>query len=161
MTSLQRLLIVHWVGMYLSSASYDNVTMTDLDGKFVFMNNQSIYAKSAVTNSIFGVVIAFLVLLVKTRVFLIAPFACFTITCVLVSVVGMMVMLGWELGTMESILVGILLSGLSVDYVIHLAHEYESFDESLAVTMNLSMTTQENGSQIYSTSWAPVCSLEC
>jgi Predicted exporters of the RND superfamily len=118
------------VGRNVSEYCYSNVTMTDLDRKFVFMNNQSIYAKSAVTNSIFGVAIAFLVLLVKTRVFLIALFACFTIACVLVSVVGVMVMLGWELGTMESILVGIL-SGFSVDYVIHLAHEYaSSFDEN-------------------------------
>lgn len=52
-------------------------------------------------------------------------FASLTIGCVLISVVGVMVTLGWELGTMESILVGIL-SGFSVDYIIHLAQEYES-----------------------------------
>jgi predicted RND superfamily exporter protein len=43
---------------------------------------------------------------------------------VLVSVVGVMVMLGWELGSIEATLIGII-AGFSVDYVVHLAHAYE------------------------------------
>jgi len=37
----------------------------------------------------------------------------------------MMVLLGWFLGSIESILIGII-AGFSVDYVVHLAHAYES-----------------------------------
>ena len=118
-------MIAKSLGSMVSEYCYGNVIMTDLDRKFVFMNNQSIYAKTALQNSYFGVAIAFFVLLIKTQVFHIALFASFTIGCVLISVVGVMVMLGWELGTMESILVGIL-SGFSIDYIVHLAQEYES-----------------------------------
>jgi len=101
-----------------------NVVVTDLDNKFVFMNNQVIYMKSALQSSILGIAIAFVVLLISTRVFHIAFFASLSITAVLVSVVGTMVMLGWKLGSIESILIGIT-AGFSVDYVVHLAHAYE------------------------------------
>merc|ERR1712119_185217 len=47
-----------------------------------------------------------------------------SITCVLLSVVGTMVILGWTLGSIESTLIGII-AGFSVDYVVHLAHAYE------------------------------------
>jgi hypothetical protein len=101
-----------------------SVVMTDLDEKFVFMNNQSIYVQTAIQSAILGVCIAFVVLLVSTRVFHIAFFASLSITCVLISVVGTMVMMGWYLGSIESILIGII-AGFSVDYVVHLAHAYE------------------------------------
>ena len=71
-----------------------SVVMTDLDEKFVFMNNQSIYVQTAIQSAILGVCIAFVVLLVSTRVLHIAFFASLSITCVLISVVGTMVMLG-------------------------------------------------------------------
>ena len=45
------------------------VIMTDLDEKFVFMNNQAIYANSAITSAAYGVAIAFVALLLSTRVF--------------------------------------------------------------------------------------------
>ena len=54
----------------------------------------------------------------------VAFFACLTIMSVLISVVGTMVMMGWELGSIESTLIGII-AGFSVDYVVHLAHAYE------------------------------------
>ena len=98
--------------------------MTDLDEKFVFMNNQSIYVRSAIQGAVLGVAIAFLVLLISTRVFHLAFFASLSIMCVLVSVIGMMVILGWQLGSTESILIAII-AGFSVDYVVHLAHAYE------------------------------------
>lgn len=100
------------------------VTMTDLDEKFVFMNNQSIYVRSAFQSAILGVAIAFVVLLFSTKVLHLAFFASVSITCVLVSVVGTGVMIGWTLGSIESILIA-LLAGFSVDYVVHLAHAYE------------------------------------
>jgi predicted RND superfamily exporter protein len=105
------------------------VIMTDTDGKFTFMNNQSIYVQSALQSSLLGVAIAFVVLFISTRVFHLALFASLSICSVLVSVVGVMVLLGWTLGSIESILIGIT-AGFSVDYVVHLAHAYEIGDGS-------------------------------
>jgi len=45
--------------------------------------------------------------------------------CVLLSVVGTMVALGWSLGSIEAILISIV-AGFSVDYVVHLAHSYNN-----------------------------------
>jgi len=101
--------------------------MTDLEQKFIFMNNQKLYVRTAVQSAIVGVAIAFVVLLLATRVFHIALFASFSIVSTLVSVVGMMVMLGWQLGSIESILIAVI-AGFSVDYVVHLAHSYEDAD---------------------------------
>jgi len=109
----------------VSSACTGSIVMTDLFEKFVFMNNQSIYVKAAATSSLLGVGIAFAVLLISTWSFHIALFASVSITCVLVSVTGTMVLLGWSLGSIESILIGII-AGFSVDYVVHLAHSYKS-----------------------------------
>jgi protein dispatched 1 len=99
------------------------VVMTDLDQKFIFMNNQSIYRSSALQSSLLGVGLAFAVLLVSTRVLHIAVFATICIACVLISVTGTMVLLGWTLGSTESVLISIV-SGFAVDYVVHLSHSY-------------------------------------
>jgi len=78
----------------ISKSCSGAVVMTDLEEKFVFMNNQSIYIQSAIQSSILGVAIAFFVLLISTRVFHLAFFAALSIMAVLVSVVGTMVMMG-------------------------------------------------------------------
>lgn len=105
----------------VSGACGGEVIMTDLDGIFVFMNNQSIFVQTAVQSSLVGVAIAFTVLLLTTRVLHIAFFASLSIVSVLISVTGVMVILGWQLGSIESILIGII-AGFSVDYVVHLAY---------------------------------------
>lgn len=43
--------------------------------------------------------------------------------CVTACILGMMFVVGWELGTIESISATILV-GLSVDYVVHIAQAY-------------------------------------
>eukprot|EP00526_Cylindrotheca_closterium_P002020 CAMPEP_0113628530 /NCGR_PEP_ID=MMETSP0017_2-20120614/14784_1 /TAXON_ID=2856 /ORGANISM="Cylindrotheca closterium" /LENGTH=1069 /DNA_ID=CAMNT_0000538841 /DNA_START=11 /DNA_END=3220 /DNA_ORIENTATION=+ /assembly_acc=CAM_ASM_000147 len=123
----QFLTIANEANSIVSQYCSGNVVVTDLDEKFVFMNNQAIYETSAIQSSILGVCIAFTVLLISTRVFHLAFFASICICAVLVSVVGTMVMIGWELGSIESILIGIT-AGFSVDYVVHLAHAYEIAD---------------------------------
>jgi len=107
-----------------SGACGSKVLMTDLDMKFVFMNTQTIYVKSAITSSFLGVAIAFTVLMMATRVFHIAALATLSIICVLLSITGSIVLLGWSLGSIEAILISIV-AGFSVDYVVHLAHAYE------------------------------------
>lgn len=100
-----------------------DVIFSDLDQKFIFMNNQKIYRTSAIGGSLLGVVIAFIVLIASTRNIIISLFATISILSVLVTVIGLVSMLGWTLGTNEAILMSIL-AGFSVDYVVHLAHAY-------------------------------------
>lgn len=107
----------------VGEACSGKVVMTDLETKFVFMNNQSIYQRSALQSSLLGVCIAFVVLLLATRVLHVAVFATLSIGCVLVSVTGSMVLFGWKLGSTESVLISIV-AGFSVDYVVHLSHAY-------------------------------------
>merc|ERR1712157_648951 len=102
---------------------------TDLEQKFIFMNNQRIYVRTAFQSAIVGVAIAFFVLLLATRVFHIALLASLIIVSVLVSVIGMMVMLGWSLGSIESILIAVI-AGFGVDYVVHLAHSYDAAEDA-------------------------------
>merc|ERR1711920_220546 len=101
------------------------VLMTDLNEIFIFMNNQAIYVKTAIQSSLLGVGIAFAVLWISTCKFHLALLASLSIASVLVSVTGTMVLIGWTLGSIESILIGII-AGFSVDYVVHLAHAYET-----------------------------------
>ena len=83
--------------------------------------------KAFVTSAIQGIFIsmgfAFLVLLISTRNLLIAIFSITSVTFVIVNTVAVMVYSGWELGVAESIAIVILI-GLAVDYVIHLACDY-------------------------------------
>eukprot|EP00586_Coscinodiscus_wailesii_P002494 CAMPEP_0172484404 /NCGR_PEP_ID=MMETSP1066-20121228/11874_1 /TAXON_ID=671091 /ORGANISM="Coscinodiscus wailesii, Strain CCMP2513" /LENGTH=1021 /DNA_ID=CAMNT_0013248915 /DNA_START=151 /DNA_END=3212 /DNA_ORIENTATION=- len=100
-----------------------DVIMTDTSQKFIFMNNQKIYRTSAVSGSMIGVAIAFVVLVASTGKVHIAFFATLSILFVLVSVIGSVTIGGWTLGTNEAILISIL-AGFSVDYIVHLAHAY-------------------------------------
>lgn len=67
---------------------------------------------------------AFIILTVVTCNMLLAFWAIFSVLIVVVSVVTIMVLQGWELGVSESIAVVILI-GLSVDYVVHLAQDFK------------------------------------
>ena len=70
-----------------------------------------------------GTLIAFVVILLSTWSLITSLFATLSIASVMASVVGLTTMMGWELGTIQSILISIL-AGFSVDYVVHLAHAY-------------------------------------
>merc|ERR1711915_1127418 len=112
-------------GRNLCQSSSSEVVMTDLNEIFIFMNNQAIYVKTAIQSSLLGVGIAFVVLWIGTCKFHLALLASLSIASVLVSVTGTMVLIGWTLGSIESILIGII-AGFSVDYVVHLAHAYKT-----------------------------------
>ena len=110
----------------IAEADCGKVTMTDMDQKFIFMNNQMIYRTSAIQGAGIGVVIAFGVLVLATRSLLISVLSCLSILATIVSVIGLTTMMGWQLGTIQAILFSIL-AGFSVDYVVHLAHSYANY----------------------------------
>ena len=63
------------------------------------------------------------------------------------SVIGLVTMAGWELGSIEAILISIL-AGFSVDYVVHLAHAYShNYGSSEERLIN---TFSEMGSPVFS-----------
>ena len=107
----------------IAEAECGEVTMTDMDKRFILMHNQKIYRTSAIQGAGIGIAIAFGVLLLATRSLLISFFSSLSILATMLSVIGLTTMMGWELGTIEAILFSIL-AGFSVDYVVHLAHSY-------------------------------------
>merc|ERR1719387_1247825 len=70
-----------------------------------------------------GCGIALLVLLLATMNVIMAVLCIFTIGAALCSVVGCIVMMGWQLGSAEALAM-MILTGFAVDYVVHLAHAY-------------------------------------
>merc|ERR1712038_1671935 len=79
--------------------------------------------KGAKQSTIIAIAIAFAVVLLFTKSLHVSIFATLSIMSILVSVTGVMNMAGWTIGTLEAVLVTILV-GFSVDYVVHLAHAY-------------------------------------
>ena len=69
-------------------------------------------------------VLAFVILLIATKNVLIALYAIKSVAFIVVCVVAIMVLKGWQLGVSESISTVIII-GFSVDYVVHLAAHYE------------------------------------
>merc|ERR1711959_554739 len=90
---------------------------------WVWMHTQTVFMSSAITGMITGTLLAFVVVLLATQQILVAFASMVTIVGILASVLGAMVALGCELGTIESVCLTIL-AGFSVDYVVHLAHAF-------------------------------------
>lgn len=70
-----------------------------------------------------SLIFGFIVLLVFTQNIILTIFSVFSIAGIISSVVAIMELKGWQLGIAESLTVVILI-GLSVDYVIHIANHY-------------------------------------
>merc|ERR1711907_273681 len=81
--------------------------------------------RTAVSGAAIGSVVAFVVILLATWEIIIAVSSFATIACILISVLAMGRVAGYELGTITSISITIL-AGFSVDYVVHLAHAYQT-----------------------------------
>uniref|UniRef100_A0A7M5XG14 SSD domain-containing protein n=1 Tax=Clytia hemisphaerica TaxID=252671 RepID=A0A7M5XG14_9CNID len=72
---------------------------------------------------IIGLCVAFPVLVITTLNWVVGVFAIVTIALITISVIGLIPMLGWKLGVLESLNLTLVV-GLSVDYVVHLADGY-------------------------------------
>ena len=68
-------------------------------------------------------VLAFTIMIISTQNILIATYAIISVLWIVLTVVGIMVMNGYELGVSESIAMVIII-GFSVDYVVHLGAHY-------------------------------------
>ena len=95
-----------------------------------WMASERAFVTSAVNGIIIAITFAYCILLLATQNWILATIAIGCVTIVIVSVVAIMSMQGWEFGVSESISVVILI-GLSVDYVVHLASDYRHSAEPL------------------------------
>lgn len=96
----------------------------DFNGpNWVWMHTQGLFMQSSISGACVGCILAFIVILVATRQILIASAAFVSIACILVTVIAMMQIAGYEMSTITSICITIL-AGFAVDYVVHLAHAY-------------------------------------
>ncbi len=105
-----------------STSGLKNGKMTGGLG-FAWSVTEQAFLESALKGMLISGAMAFLVLVLSTCNIVIALYAIIGIGSVIVSVVGVMVFLGWELGMSESIAM-VMLIGFSVDYVVHLANHY-------------------------------------
>eukprot|EP00931_Biecheleriopsis_adriatica_P072685 TRINITY_DN47102_c0_g1_i1.p1 TRINITY_DN47102_c0_g1~~TRINITY_DN47102_c0_g1_i1.p1 ORF type:complete len:1116 (-),score=235.19 TRINITY_DN47102_c0_g1_i1:84-3431(-) len=115
-------------GGRLSAPSTANKAFQTCEGDFngpnwIWMNTQGLFRESAITGACVGTVLAFLVILFATQQIIIAGAAFVTIACILVTVIAMMKIANYEMGSTTSICITIL-AGFAVDYVVHLAHAY-------------------------------------
>ena len=95
----------------------------DRSKAWVFLNTQDLLMTGAFTGSGISLAVAFVVLWLATGNLIVTAVASLCMLCVTVCIMGMMYVLGWELGTIESIS-AVILVGLSVDYVVHIAQAY-------------------------------------
>jgi predicted RND superfamily exporter protein len=100
-----------------------NTALQAARGKWVYAYTQRLYVSSALSGGGSSLALAYAVLLISTGNWIISTFALITLISVVASLLGAMVLNGWQLGSTESICATILV-GLSVDYVVHLANAY-------------------------------------
>lgn len=89
-----------------------------------WMKSERAFVTSAITGMTCAIGFAFLILIGSTGNIILSIMSIVSVSIVIVSVVAIMVFFGWELGVSESIAVVIMI-GLSVDYVVHLAADYK------------------------------------
>ena len=78
---------------------------------------------TAVKGILLGLGLALLILILATTNWIVGILATISISCITVSVVGVIPMVGWKLGVLESLNLTLVV-GLAVDYVVHLADGY-------------------------------------
>ena len=93
-------------------------TVTDLQDNMV---------RSAVSSTALSVALTFAIILASTLNLAVAFYAIVTVIAIVACVMGCIVLMGWELGLLESMCMSILV-GMSVDFVVHFAHAWVSDD---------------------------------
>jgi predicted RND superfamily exporter protein len=90
---------------------------------WTWMPSEIAFYNSAISGIFLSMFFAFLILCIATRNLTQSVISIFCVCTIVVSVVAIMQMKGWQLGTAESVSV-VMLIGFSVDYVIHLSADY-------------------------------------
>lgn len=91
--------------------------------QWAFLVTEKEMVNSAVQGIIISLAFAYIVLTLSTLNIVISSYAILCISCIVVSVIAIMQLAGWQLGIIEAIAIVIII-GFSVDYVVHLANHY-------------------------------------
>lgn len=94
-------------------------------GMFTVTDLQDNMVRSAISSAALSIVLAFGIILISTRSVLVSSYAIITVILIVACVMGSIVLMGWELGLLESMCMSILV-GMSVDFVVHFAHAWVS-----------------------------------
>jgi hypothetical protein len=105
---------------------------TSVDNVWIQLAMHSVYRLMSVGGIAVGLGVAFLVLLLVTQSFAVALIAVVSVVQVVMGVFATLSLMGWALGMVESLCL-ILVSGLSVDYVLHVACAYAQSSEASRV----------------------------
>ena len=108
---------------------------------FTISDLQANLASSALESMVLATGITLLVLLLATRSLTATIIATCAIAGVLCCTMAVLVVLGWEMGIIESMCLAILI-GISCDFVVHLAWAYVTAGESVDTTAQLSAEAQ-------------------
>lgn len=92
-------------------------------GTWAWMRSEEAFYKGVIQGVSISGLLAFTIMLISTQNILIATYAIISVVWIVLVVVGVMVMNGYELGVSESIAMVIII-GFSVDYVVHLGAHY-------------------------------------
>merc|ERR1719502_2647789 len=95
------------------------------DNKWTHMHKQNLFLELARFGMIVGPLMAFAVIFCATTNIILASSALATIAMILLTVLALMTASGWEIGEIEATCL-IILAGFAIDYVVHLAHAYNS-----------------------------------
>lgn len=107
-------------------ATLDNALQTA--SLYIDLETENTLLDAAVVGIAASLSLAFFIILIMTREFLLSVMSIVSIGGVVASLIAAMVMMGWSLSLIESICMTIVV-GLSVDYVIHLANAYRESHE--------------------------------
>eukprot|EP01083_Nonionella_stella_P145858 457967_1 len=99
-----------------------SISFTDAQ-KFQYFFLQKQIIREAFVGIFLSLTLAFTVLVLATNNYILSLMCIFVIFCIVVCVMGFVVLMGWKLGVIESI-VFVLVVGMSVDFVVHLTEAY-------------------------------------
>jgi len=105
----------------VAHAQYARGYQTNSGATFFKMNE--VLVDEAITGVVISMSIAWVVLVVATGNMIVGSLAALTISAVVLCVMACIPILGYKLGTLESIIM-VMVPGMSVDYIAHLAEAY-------------------------------------
>ncbi|KAJ3427655.1 sterol-sensing domain [Anaeramoeba flamelloides] len=134
---------------YVSDLNKDAPEGMDMAGnvswKWMEMLTEEVLITVALTTIFVSLAIAFVIIIISTDNYITSFLAILSIGGVVVTIIGLMVSLGWSLGAVESISLTIIV-GISIDYIVHFCHAYNiaqadtSFDKLRIAMTNLGIS---------------------
>ena len=140
------------------------------------METEAVLAENAVFGVILSLVISFFIMLFSTLNIFVTLFAMFSVVGIVVTFLGIIVLIGWELGIIESYVVVdflfllsifvfnlfsfvfffkysiciTILTGLAIDFVLHIANAYNESAKHASRYERMSMAILEVGISVFS-----------